>query len=119
MNRITKTMTLVAISLLGLFGCNSKTSNDLLVYDFRGKYGYVDRKGNVVIEPQFDNAKSFSEGLAWAEKVGKTGYIDHSGAYVIELDENPLCLTGSLYSRSLFSRTTLLSSSLDKSSIFF
>lgn len=86
MNRITKTMTLVAISLLGLFGCNSKTSNDLLVYDFRGKYGYVDRKGNVVIEPQFDNAKSFSEGLAWAEKDGKTGYIDHSGAFVIELD---------------------------------
>ena len=86
MNRVTKTIVLVAACLLGLFGCNEKASNDYLVYDFRGKYGYVDRKGNVVIEPQFDNAKSFSEGLAWAEKDGKSGYIDCTGTFVIELD---------------------------------
>jgi hypothetical protein len=86
MNKITKTMALVAIGLLGLFGCTEKTSNDYLVYDLRGKYGYVDRKGNVVIEPQFDNAKSFSEGLAWAEKDGKTGYIDKTGTFVIMLN---------------------------------
>lgn len=79
-------MALVAVCLLGLFGCNEKTSNDYLVYDFRGKFGYVDRKGNVVIEPQFDDAKSFSEGLAWAEKDGKTGYIDKTGEFVIDLD---------------------------------
>lgn len=79
-------MALVAIGLLGLFGCNDKASNDYLVYDFRGKYGYVDRKGNVAIEPIFDNAKSFSEGLAWAEKDGKSGYIDCTGIFVIELD---------------------------------
>ena len=86
MNKITKFVVLVAICLLGLYGCNEKTSNDYLVYDFRGKNGYVDRKGNVVIEPQFDNAKSFSEGLAWAEKDGKSGYIDRTGIFVIELD---------------------------------
>ena len=86
MNKITKFVVLVAVCLLGLFGCNEKASNDYLVYDFRGKFGYVDRKGNVVIEPQFDNAKSFSEGLAWAEKDGRTGYIDHTGVFVIELD---------------------------------
>lgn len=86
MNKITKFVVLVAVCLLGLFSCNEKTSNDYLVYDFRGKYGYVDRKGNVVIEPHFDNAKSFSEGLAWAEKDGKSGYIDRTGIFVIELD---------------------------------
>lgn len=84
MNRITKTMTLVAISLLGLFGCNSKTSNGLLVYDFRGKYGYMDRKGNVVIEPQFDDAEQFSEGLACVKIGDKTGYINKTGAFVID-----------------------------------
>lgn len=86
MNKITKFVVLVAVCLLGLFSCNEKTSNDYLVYDFRGKYGYVDRKGNVVIEPQFDDARSFSEGLAWAEKDGKTGYIDKTGEFVIDLD---------------------------------
>lgn len=91
-------MALVAIGLLGLFGCNDKTSNDYLVYDFRGKYGYVDRKGNVVIEPQFDDADlRFSEGLAWAKKDGKTGYIDKTGEFVINLDGKE----GELFSEGL------------------
>lgn len=77
-------MALAAISLLGLFGCNDKASDDLLAYDFRGKFGYVDRNGNVVIEPQFDEAYEFSDGLAWAVKDGKSGYIDNTGALVIE-----------------------------------
>ena len=28
------------------------------------KYGFIDKNGKVVIEPQFDNAGNFSEGLA-------------------------------------------------------
>ncbi len=27
-------------------------------------YGYIDKNGKVVIEPQFDDARDFSEGLA-------------------------------------------------------
>ena len=42
------------------------------VFDFRegfanvkkdGKWGYIDKKGKVVIEPQFDDASDFSEGF--------------------------------------------------------
>ena len=29
-----------------------------------GKWGYIDKKGKVVIEPQFDDASDFSEGFA-------------------------------------------------------
>lgn len=48
------------------------------------KYGYIDTSGRVVIEPQFDGAWSFSEGLASVEVNGKRGYIDKSGRVVIE-----------------------------------
>lgn len=44
------------------------------------KWGYIDSKGALVIAPQYDEAKPFSEGLA-AVRVGKQwGYIDGAGA---------------------------------------
>lgn len=53
-----------------------------------GKFGYRDRKRVVVVEPKFDFASEFSEGLA---PVGlgvypntKWGYIDLTGKMVIE-----------------------------------
>ncbi len=52
------------------------------------KYGYMDKAGRVVIEPQFFNSGHFSEGLAWVSvlKEGKWryGFIDKSGTIVIE-----------------------------------
>ena len=56
------------------------------------KYGFIDKSGKVVIEPQFDDAEPFSEGLAQVEKDGKYGFIDKSGKVVIEPqfdDANP------------------------------
>jgi hypothetical protein len=49
-----------------------------------GKHGYIDQMGNVVIEPQFDYAGQFSEGLAYVIEDDKVGYIDGTGRYVIE-----------------------------------
>ena len=48
------------------------------------KYGFIDKSGKMVIEPQFDGASDFSEGLAQVEKDGKWGFIDKSGKVVIE-----------------------------------
>ena len=48
------------------------------------KYGFIDKSGKVVIEPQFDSASNFSEGFACVEKDGKWGFIDKSGKVVIE-----------------------------------
>jgi len=47
-------------------------------------YGFIDKNGKVVIEPQFDNVEDFSEGLEQVKKDGKEGYIDKIGKVVIE-----------------------------------
>lgn len=51
------------------------------------KYGYMDKTGRVVIEPQFYNSGHFSEGLAWVaalvERKWLYGFIDKTGKVVI------------------------------------
>lgn len=42
-----------------------------------GKYGYMDMKGKVIIEPQYDDAASFEEGVAQVTKEGVTSIIIH------------------------------------------
>lgn len=46
-------------------------------------YGYINDKGEVVIEPQFDLAAQFSEGLAYFEQGGKYGFINPKGEVTI------------------------------------
>ena len=43
------------------------------------RYGYIGKRGNWIIEPQFDTAKSFLDGLAWVEKDGKKFQINKYG----------------------------------------
>lgn len=54
----------------------------------RAPYGFIDTTGDLVIEPRFDEAADFSEGLAVVgiteNNVTKWGYIDRTGAWVIE-----------------------------------
>lgn len=49
-----------------------------------GRYGYMNEKGKIIIKPQFENAKSFHEGLASVTIREKTGYINTSGEFVIK-----------------------------------
>jgi uncharacterized membrane protein len=45
-------------------------------------WGYVDKTGKIVIHPQFDDARNFSEGLAEV-RIGKRWiFIDKTGKYV-------------------------------------
>jgi len=66
-----------------LYGCN--LSNDTLIpVQTDTKWGYINLKGKYVINPQFDNAGLFLNGLAKVQSSdGKTGYIDHKGQYII------------------------------------
>ena len=48
-----------------------------------GKYGFIDKSGNVVVPCKYGNAWSFSEGLAAVELDGKWGFIDKSGNVVV------------------------------------
>ncbi|WP_248930078.1 WG repeat-containing protein [Paenibacillus hamazuiensis] len=48
------------------------------------KYGYIDATGKIAIEPQFDGANDFSEGLAAVAVEDSWGYIDTSGKMAIQ-----------------------------------
>jgi hypothetical protein len=61
-----------------------------LKYGLDGVYGYIDRKGDFVIPPQFHAAQIFSEGLALVVKmervtnvVTSAGWIDKSGHRIV------------------------------------
>jgi len=57
-------------------------------YEYRDtigkKCGYKNKKGQVVIKPQFEDAHKFSEELARVQLKGKWGYIDRNGDFVIK-----------------------------------
>jgi hypothetical protein len=57
----------------------------IILYSIKkdGKYGYIDQEGKVIIEPQYESAAAFSEGLAQVRWDGKYGYIDTAGKMVI------------------------------------
>jgi predicted DNA-binding WGR domain protein len=42
-------------------------------------WGYIDKAGQIVIKPQYDEAHQFSEGLAAVKRNGKFSYIDRAG----------------------------------------
>lgn len=49
----------------------------------RPTIGYIDKSGSMVIEPRFDDATDFANGLAAVSRDGEWGYIDVRGEWVI------------------------------------
>ena len=89
--RTTVTLLLAVLSLLTLTACSSgKRSVDIgglypiISKERDRKWGYIDKSGNVVIQPQFKEAHFFSDGLACVTPDGKKyGYIDKTGKFVV------------------------------------
>jgi hypothetical protein len=48
-----------------------------------GKYGFMNRSGQVAVSPRYDDVGDFAEGLAWVKRDGKCGYVDPNGREVI------------------------------------
>jgi hypothetical protein len=48
------------------------------------RWGYIDQKGDLIVNFKFDFAAPFSEGLAAVHSRGLAGYIDHYGRYVVQ-----------------------------------
>jgi serine/threonine protein kinase/predicted DNA-binding WGR domain protein len=59
-------------------------ASPLLPVKVDGKWGYIDKTGQVVIQPQFDEAKIFSEGLTAVRIGSKWGYINQTGQVIIQ-----------------------------------
>jgi len=58
-------------------------SENLVSVKINNQYGYINKDGKVVIEPQFSYADAFSEGLAQVSLRGKCAFINQSGTIVI------------------------------------
>ena len=56
-----------------------------LIWDERGKYGFIDASGRVRIPAKFDGALPFTEGLAAVSLGGKWGFIDSAGRIAIPM----------------------------------
>ncbi|MBN1321415.1 MAG: WG repeat-containing protein [Thermoleophilia bacterium] len=69
---------------------SSEAACRFLTYDANtGKYGYADESGTMIIEPRFQRAGQFLEGLAPAQVQSDSGsadygYINTTGTFVIE-----------------------------------
>lgn len=58
---------------------------DYIAYqDASGLWGFVDRKGNIVIEPRFAQAKSFSGGLAAVFDGSSWGFVNNKGELAVD-----------------------------------
>ena len=64
---------------------------------YDNKSGFIDKSGEIVIKPEFDEAIRFSEGLAHVKIGDKWGYINKFGNYVIE----PIYETASPFTNGL------------------
>lgn len=56
----------------------------LAIVEIDGKYGYIDKDKNLIINAFFEDAYPFSNGNAPVEMDGKWGLIDKKGRFVIE-----------------------------------
>ena len=52
------------------------TEDGLVAFCKNGKWGFVNTAGEVVLEPKYENARSFSNGLAAVCEDGKWGFVD-------------------------------------------
>lgn len=85
----------VGMALL-LASCGSPSGEadySLLPVKSGGRFGYINPKGEYVINPQFDDATMFREGIARVKKDGKYGYILPDGSYLC----NPVYVEATIF----------------------
>lgn len=58
--------------------------NEPIAFQRDGLWGFVQENGDVVIEPAYENARSFSGGVAAVFQNGLWGFIDVEGVMVVE-----------------------------------
>src|ERR1700738_5510228 len=64
-------------------GSDANRSERSMFNSSNQRWGYIARNGELVIEPQFNEAFEFFEGLSRVSTNDKTGYVDKAGMAVI------------------------------------
>jgi hypothetical protein len=111
---------LLALACFGTVLAQNAPEN-LLPVQQKGKWGYINRAGEIVIKPKFDSADLFVDGLALVryplrkkplkpgekklELAGGIGFIDQTGKVVLELDF-PFHLDGDSFREGLVQYST-------------
>lgn len=78
----------VLFIFLANFSCYNLPSEDLYSIQIGDKFGYITYSGELVINPIYDKASSFSEGLASVKKDGQYFYINETEDIVFNVDGN-------------------------------
>jgi len=84
---LTSLICIISLAPLCIPHTKADKADALFVVIVNDKRGYIDGNGRIVIQPQFDGASSFSEGLAAVATRANgyaEGYIDTTGAVVIK-----------------------------------
>jgi hypothetical protein len=86
----------IYITLLSIFtiGCaihcptpqTNLAANELFLIKKNHKWGFIDREGKIVIEPEYEEASIFRENLAAVRINGKWGYINQFNKLVIKAE---------------------------------
>lgn len=79
-------MLLLPFTIVGCSFFKSSKEIDLIPYLQKDKYGYFDLEGKIIINPQFQFATAFRDGIALVKTTGengKWGYIDKDGKFVV------------------------------------
>lgn len=64
---------------------NYPNNNSILFpIQINNTFGFIDKNGSLLVEPRFEDAREFHDGLAGVKVNGKWGYIDYSGNIVIQ-----------------------------------
>ena len=75
---------LLSLIFIVVFAVSTSAQDSrLFTIEVKGRTGYIDNTGKIVIKPQFEEAWNFSEGLAPVRVDDKWGYIDETGKIVI------------------------------------
>lgn len=83
MKRALWSIAFIVTLTLSSFAQEKMSGSRLFTIEVKGRTGFIDSTGKIVIRPKFDEAWNFSEGLAPVRVDDKWGYIDETGRIVI------------------------------------
>lgn len=76
-------LSIATLVLVSCVGNNGNNNHSLYPVQIGGKWGYITTNGEYVVNPYFQEADYFSDGLARVKQNGKVGYINQKGEFVI------------------------------------